>query len=163
MKNYDLNTKKENLEKEITNINNKIKDKENSKIIIDCNRDEINRLKKEYLKLFLIIVPLLIISLGATTVYLIKSIPLLVSMFALVGSSVVLNINTKNYISQVKKLNEEIKKHEKNYSEFIDYNYYNKLQNELNKINNEIIKSVEKEKVSFPVDTKEKILKKIKK
>lgn len=146
----ELNEKKKKLEEEIIKYNNNIQMKTNSIETIERNKAEIKRLRKDLAYLCMIIIPMIILASGATLVYLVKCIPLLISLAGVVAGATVLNVNYKNYKKQVEDLKQGIKNNENMNAIVIDYNYYTKLQNELNKINDAIINEQIGYKNTFP-------------
>lgn len=146
----ELNVKKQKLEQEILKYNNDIQMKTNSINTIEKNRAEIKRLRKELAYLCLIIIPMIILASGATLIYLVKCIPLLLSLAGVLAGTAVLNVNYKSYKKQVEELKKGIKNSENINNMNIDYNYYTKLQNELNKINDAIINEQLGYKNTFP-------------
>lgn len=146
----ELNQKKQKLEQEILNYNNNIQKKAESINTIEKNKAEIKRLRKDLAYLCMIIIPMIILASGATLVYLIKCIPLLISLAGVLAGTTVLNVNYKSYKKQVEDLKNEIKNSENMNTINIDYNYYTKLQNELNKVNDAIINEQLGYKNTFP-------------
>lgn len=146
----ELNLKKQKLEQEILKYHNDIQMKTNSIYTIEKNKSEIKRLRKDLAYLCAIIVPMIILASGATLVYLVKCIPLLLSLAGVLAGTTVLNVNYKSYKKQVEELKEGIKNCQNFNNMNIDYNYYTKLQNELNKVNDAIINEQLGYKNSFP-------------
>ena len=74
----------------------------------------------------------------------------MLSLAGVLAGTAVLNVNYKSYKKQVEELKKGIKNSENINNMNIDYNYYTKLQNELNKINDAIINEQLGYKNTFP-------------